>query len=128
MNALERQVGGDHYRKGFKIQPIVFCEANGLSAIASNIIKYACRYKTIKRHGVLRPNVEDLRKIIHYAEIAIQMELEAEPEPEEERFREEHQFKTFNDERDVVLSEEVDDARLSAHLAKATCEDGTCDL
>jgi len=127
MSALERQVGGTHY-KSFKIQPIVFCEANGLSPIASNIIKYACRYKTIRRHGVLRPNVEDLRKIIHYAEIAIQMELEAETEPEEDRFRKEHQFKTFSDERDVVLSEEVDDKRLSAHLAKTTCEDGTCDL
>ena len=127
MSALERQVGGTHY-KTFRIQPIVFCEVNGLSPIASNIIKYACRYKTIKRHGVLRPNVEDLRKIIHYAEIAIQMELEAAPEPEEERFREEHQFKTFSDERDVMLSEEVDDVRLSAHLAKATCEDGTCDF
>ncbi len=128
MSALDRQIGGDHYKKGFKIQPIVFCEANGLSAIASNIIKYACRYKTIKRHGVAQPNVEDLRKIIHYAEIAIQLELEAEPECEEEQFRTEHQFKPFSDERDVVLSEEVEDPKLSAHLAKATCEDGTCDL
>lgn len=127
MSALDRQVGGAHY-KSFAIQPIVFCEMNGLSAIASNIIKYACRYKTIRRHGVTRPNVEDLRKIIHYAEIAIQMELEAEPACEEEQFRAEHQFKPFSDERDVVLSEEVEDPKLSAHLAKATCEDGTCDL
>ena len=127
MSALDRQIGGSHY-KSLKLQPIVFCEINGLSPIASNIIKYACRYKTIRRHGVARPNVEDLRKIVHYAEIAIQMELEAEPACEEEQFRTEHQFKPFSDERDVVLSEEVEDPKLSAHLAKATCEDGTCDL
>ena len=127
MSALDRQVGGAHY-KSFAIQPIVFCEKNGLSPIASNIIKYACRYKTIKRHGSDRPNVEDLRKIVHYAEIAIQRELEAELASEEEQFRTDHQFKPFSEERDVVLSEEVEDPKLSAHLAKATCEDGTCDL
>ena len=74
MSALNDQVGGDHY-KSFAIQPIEFCEKNGLSPIAANIIKYACRYKKIRRHGSDRPNVEDLRKIIHYAEIAIEMEL-----------------------------------------------------
>lgn len=122
MTALDRQIGGSHY-KSLKLQPIVFCEINGLSPIASNIIKYACRYKTIERHGVASPNVEDLRKIIHYAEIAIQLELQAQQaiDADDDTFREEHRFATFE-------SDQVDDPKLSAQLRKANCEDGTCDL
>ncbi len=122
MKALDRQVGGDHY-KHFAIQPIVFCQANGLGAIESNIIKYACRYKVIKRHGQDSVNVEDLRKIIHYAEMLIELELQEEQaiDADDDTFREEHRFATFE-------SDQVDDPKLSAQLRKANCEDGTCDL
>ena len=59
---FDRQVGGDHY-KNFKIQPAIFCEANELSFFPSSIVKYACRFKQ-------KGGEEDLKKIIHYAEMA----------------------------------------------------------
>ena len=59
---FEYQVGGDHY-KNFKIQPAIFCEANELSFFPSSIVKYACRFKQ-------KGGEEDLKKIIHYAEMA----------------------------------------------------------
>ena len=61
--ALERQVGGFHY-KDMAIQPIEFILANELNFCEGNIIKYTCRYK-------LKNGVEDLRKVIHYAEMLI---------------------------------------------------------
>ena len=68
---FRKQVGGDHY-KGFAIEPIRFCQKNGLGAAESSIVKYACRWKR-KHTG----NLDDLRKIIHYAELLIAMELES---------------------------------------------------
>ena len=61
---FERQVGGDHY-KDFKIQPAIFCESNELSFFPSSIVKYACRFKQ-------KGGEEDLKKIIHYAEMALE--------------------------------------------------------
>jgi hypothetical protein len=65
MSAFKRQVGGSHYAD-FAIQPVYFCQKNGLGACESSIIKYACRWK--KKH---KNSVDDLRKIIHYAELLI---------------------------------------------------------
>lgn len=64
--ALDTQVGGGHY-KDFKIQPLEFTMANNLDFIQGNIIKYACRHKT-------KNGVEDLQKVIHYAQLAIQLQ------------------------------------------------------
>ena len=87
--AFSKQVGGSHY-KGFAIEPIRFCQKNGLGAAESSIVKYACRWK--RKHR----NLDDLRKIIHYAELLIQMEMEN-PKHEEEAFRNERSFKNFSE-------------------------------
>ena len=62
MNVFDKQVGGDHY-KNLPIPPTLFIHANGFGFIVGNIIKYAVRYAVLG-------NETDLRKIIHYAQIA----------------------------------------------------------
>lgn len=64
--ALDVQEGGDHYRKN-KIQPVEYIHKNGIDFLAGNIIKYATRYKD-------KNGAEDIRKIIHYAELILQLE------------------------------------------------------
>ena len=66
MSAFDKQVGGDHYKQ-FKIQPIEFCEINGLGACQSNIIKYVCRYKF--KNGKI-----DLEKAKHCIDLLIELE------------------------------------------------------
>lgn len=66
MAALDTQVGGGHY-KDFKIQPIEFIMGNNLDFIQGNIVKYACRHKD-------KNGPEDLRKVIHYAQLALQLQ------------------------------------------------------
>ena len=61
----DRQVGGSHY-KHFTIQPFEFISANDLSYFQGNVIKYVCRYN--KKNGI-----EDLKKIIHYCELQIEL-------------------------------------------------------
>jgi hypothetical protein len=60
---FDRQVGGDHY-KNLGIQPIDYILSNGLGFAEGNIIKYTTRYRQ-------KGGVEDLRKVIHYAELLI---------------------------------------------------------
>lgn len=64
MDPLKKQVAGNHY-KDFEIQPIEFIHKNNIGFIPGCIIKYACRYD---RKGT---PLEDLKKIIHYAELLI---------------------------------------------------------
>lgn len=64
--ALERQVGGDHY-KDFVIQPVEFIQKNGLGFCEGNSLKYICRHK--KKGGK-----QDLEKAIHYLQLLLQME------------------------------------------------------
>lgn len=61
--ALEKQVGGNHYKK-IKIQPIEYILANDLPFVEGSIIKYATRWRD-------KGGIEDLKKIIHYAEFLI---------------------------------------------------------
>jgi len=65
--ALGRQVGGNHY-KDCKIQPIEYIMENNMEYCPANIVKYATRAD--KKGGV-----EDIRKIIHYAELWIEQKL-----------------------------------------------------
>ena len=44
MSALDKQVGGNHY-KDFAIQPIEFIVKNNLGFIEGNVIKYICRWR-----------------------------------------------------------------------------------
>lgn len=64
--ATDSQVGGDHY-KSFAIQPIEFIHANNLDFLQGNIVKYACRHKN-------KNGADDVRKIIHYANLILQLQ------------------------------------------------------
>lgn len=60
---FKEQVGGSHY-KTLKIQPVEFILANQLGFCEGSIIKYTCRYRQ-------KGGVEDLKKVIHYAQLLI---------------------------------------------------------
>lgn len=66
MSALDMQVSGDHYSK-LAIQPIEFIHANNLDFFQGNIVKYATRHHD-------KNGVDDLRKVIHYAQLAIELQ------------------------------------------------------
>lgn len=66
--ALERQIGGDHY-KDLTIQPMEYSMKNGLNACQHTAIKYITRYKTGK--GTPRENLE---KAIHTIELLMEIE------------------------------------------------------
>ena len=59
---MKKQVGGHHY-KSMTIQPIEFIHVNKLGWCEGNIVKYICRHKS-------KGQIEDLNKVIHYAELA----------------------------------------------------------
>jgi len=63
---LERQVGGDHYKK-FKIQPVVFIHHNNLPFCLGNVVKYVCRYMVTK-------NPQDLEKAKHYLDLQLELD------------------------------------------------------
>ena len=63
MNAFDTQVGGNHYKK-LKIQPTEYILANKLDFCEGNIVKYISRWR--EKNGI-----EDLEKVIHYAQILI---------------------------------------------------------
>ena len=65
VDALGEQRGGNHY-KTLKIQPIEFCELNGLTASQSSIVRY------MTRHHVKGGRV-DVEKAIHYAGLMLRM-------------------------------------------------------
>jgi hypothetical protein len=66
MSALDKQIGGSHY-KDMAIQPVEYIHKNGLGFCEGNVVKYITRWKT-------KNGIEDLKKVIHYAELLIQME------------------------------------------------------
>jgi hypothetical protein len=72
---LDIQIGGDHYRK-YKIQPIEYCQGNELNCCESNIVKYATRHRD-------KGGRVDVEKIIHYAQIILEMEYTDTDEPSE---------------------------------------------
>ena len=65
--ATDKQVGGNHY-KDCKIQPIEYIVANNLTYCEGNIVKYVTRSR---RKG---DGKKDIQKIIHYAEMILEME------------------------------------------------------
>lgn len=66
MKALDRQVGGDHY-KGQGIQPVEYIHSNDLSYFEGNIVKYTTRHKS-------KGKADDIRKVIHYAQMILHFE------------------------------------------------------
>jgi len=65
-SALEKQVGGNHYKQ-FPIQPVEFINANNLSYMQGNVIKYVVRYP-------FKNGIADLEKAKHYIEMLIESE------------------------------------------------------
>jgi hypothetical protein len=64
-SALNKQVGGSHYRdKG--IQPIIYIHANNLGFCEANVVKYVTRWRD-------KNGVADLKKAIHYLELLIEL-------------------------------------------------------
>lgn len=68
MRALERQVGGDHY-KGLEIQPAMYNTKNKIGFLAGNVIKRISRYNKPGGKGL-----EDLEKIKHEIDLLIEIE------------------------------------------------------
>jgi hypothetical protein len=64
MSALDKQISGNHY-KDMPIQPIEFITKNKLDWYQGNIVKYASRHHS-------KGGADDLRKVIHYAELALE--------------------------------------------------------
>ena len=66
MTALDRQVGGGHYKE-FVIQPGHFCQVNRIPYYEANVIKYACRHRS-------KNGRQDIEKAIHYLELLLEQE------------------------------------------------------
>lgn len=67
MTALNKQIGGDHYKK-FEIQPVEFVMKNKLNFIQGVIVKYICRY------NLKGTPLQDLQKIKHFIDLLIEVE------------------------------------------------------
>lgn len=68
MSALDKQVGGNHY-KHYKIQPVEFSTKNKLGFLQGCIIKRISRYNIEGGKGL-----EDLNKIKHEIDLIIELE------------------------------------------------------
>jgi len=75
-NPFDLQVGGDHY-KDCVIQPTVYSHYNNLNTCESNIVKY------ITRHNKKGEGKQDILKVIHYAEMLLELEYSEEGEQQE---------------------------------------------
>lgn len=64
MDAIEKQVAGEHYLK-LPFQPVTYILANNIGYCEGNVIKYVTRWKD-------KGGVEDLRKARHYLDMLIQ--------------------------------------------------------
>lgn len=69
-NALDVQVGGDHYKK-LAIQPAVYCRLNKMQALESSVVRYVTRHQD-------KNGAEDIRKAIHCLEMILEMDYEHE--------------------------------------------------
>ena len=63
---LAVQHGGQHY-KSLAIQPVEFCQRNGIKFAESSAIKYLTRHKD-------KGGAEDLKKALHFCQLALQLE------------------------------------------------------
>jgi hypothetical protein len=66
LRALDSQVGGGHYKQ-CAIQPIEYCQKNGLNALESFVVKYVTRHQD-------KNGVEDINKAIHCLELLKEIE------------------------------------------------------
>lgn len=63
-NALDVQVGGNHYKK-LKIQPVEYIQENQIGYMEGNVIKYVTRWRD-------KNGIADLEKAKHYLDMLIQ--------------------------------------------------------
>jgi hypothetical protein len=70
MSALDKQVGGRHYRN-YIIQPVEFIHRNGLGFLEGCIVKRLCRHRD-------KGGAQDLMKALHEIELLLEMEYPAE--------------------------------------------------
>ena len=63
---MNKQIGGTHY-KDCAIQPIDYIVKNNLNFLEGNVVKYITRHKT-KGEGR-----KDIEKVIHYAELILEL-------------------------------------------------------
>ena len=68
MSALDKQVGGSHY-KDQPIQPVEYIHANEIGYFEGNVIKYVTRWRS-------KNGIADLEKAKHYIELLIDLEKE----------------------------------------------------
>ncbi|GAH18461.1 unnamed protein product, partial [marine sediment metagenome] len=61
--AIERQEGGDHYRK-MNIQPVEYAHANGLGFLEGSVVKYVSRFRD-------KGGRQDLEKARHFLDLLI---------------------------------------------------------
>ena len=66
----KKMVGGDHYL--LPIQPVVYIHANKLPFMEGNIVKYITRHRS-------KNGAEDIKKIIHYCELILELEYNERP-------------------------------------------------
>jgi Protein of unknwon function (DUF3310) len=70
MRANDIQVGGNHYKDN-AIQPWDYIIANNLGYLEGNVVKYITRWRQ-------KGGVDDLRKVMHYAQKLIEVETKKE--------------------------------------------------
>lgn len=76
MSALDKQVGGSHYRNG-GIQPIQYIEANGLQFLEASVVKRVTRHNQPGGKGR-----QDIEKAIHELELLLELRYDK-PQKEE---------------------------------------------
>jgi len=63
---FEIQVGGAHY-KDMPIQPVEFCQRNGLGFCESSVVKYVTRHRS-------KNGRQDIEKAIHFLNLLLEIE------------------------------------------------------
>lgn len=66
VSALDRQEGGDHYKK-LAIQPVEYIHANNLGFFEGSVVKYVSRWRD-------KGGVKDLEKAKHFIDLLIELE------------------------------------------------------
>lgn len=73
MSALDKQVGGGHYREG-GIQPIQYIEANKLQFLEGSVVKRMTRHDRETGKGR-----QDIEKAIHELQLLLELRYGADP-------------------------------------------------
>ena len=63
-----KQIGGKHY-KALAIEPVEYCQLNGLGFCESSVIKYVSRHTQ-------KGGKQDIEKAMHFLELLMKLEYE----------------------------------------------------